>query len=567
MARRFARIVLIILCFALLAMPALAASSATNIEASASLAVDGSYTMKLKLQFRLDTTMKKLDFPVPASAANIQLFNGSVGTHAANGAMQVEIPSQYLTSHYVEIDYNMDGRFTYSEKDGFLQMDVPILCGFQYKVEALSFAIAVPEALDLGTDPVKFTSTTHGQTIEDFLTFQVEGNIVKGSLIKALPDGASVILRLTVPQEMFPQAKFHTWQVSFDDIAMYVLSGVALVYWLLFLRTTPPRRIRSTVGPEGLSAGELGTALIGQGGDLTMMVLSWAQMGYILIHCDKHGRVMLHKRMEMGNERSGYEQKIFRTLFGKASQVNGTSMAYARLVHKVASLKPENRGYYLRRSGSTMIFRLLLALVGALGGIALGIALGGDRAWLGILLAVFLAVFGFASSFMMQDFIRGLHLRRRMYLFIGLGLAAFWLLLGKWAAEPIVGVWLVGCQLLGGLAYGYGGMRSESGKNAMSLTLGLRRYFKSAPKPDLQRVSRQRPDYFFQMAPAAAALGVDAAFAKRFGTQRLPACPYLTTGMDGHMNARQWDKLLRRTIAALDAKALRLPIDRLLGRQ
>ncbi len=567
MARRFARILLFFLCISLLTVPVLAASSATNVTAAAALGVDGSYSMKLTLQFSLDKAMKKLNFPIPLSASNVQLFNGRVSTHQENGATQVEIPSQYLSSHYVEVDYNMEGRFTRSEKDGFLEMDVPILCGFQYKVEALSFTVSLPGELDLGTDPVKFTSTTHNQGIESFLTYEVNGSVITGSLTKALPDGASVILHLTVPQEMFPQAKFHTWRVSFDDIAMYVLCGVAAVYWLLFLRCTPPRRIRSTMGPEGVTAGELGTALIGQGGDLTMMVLSWAQMGYILIHYDRHGRVMLHKRMDMGNERSAYEQKCFRTLFGKQTQVNGTGAAYARLFHKVAALKTPNRGYYLPRSGSTKIFRLLLALVGALGGIALGLALGGSETWLGILLAILLCGLGFGSALLMQDFVLGLHLRNRLRLLLGLALAAFWLLLGRWAGEPVVSIWLVACQLLGGLAYGYGGMRTEAGKMAMSRTLGLRRYFKSVPKPDLQRISRQRPDYFFQMVPFAAALGVDAAFAKRFGGQRLMACPWLTTGMDGHMTSREWQRLLRKTVTALDAKALRLPLDRLLGRQ
>lgn len=567
MARRIARIILVLMCITALAVPVFAASSATNITADTSLRTDGSYSMSLTLKFSLDSAMDKLDFPIPASASNVQLFNGSVGTHQANGATQVEIPSNYLSSHYVEVDYNMAGRFERSDKEGFLEMDVPILCSFQYKVEAMSFSVTVPGALDLGTDPVKFTSTTHGQGIESFLTYSVDGNLITGSLTQALPDGASVILHLTVPEEMFPQAVFQTWRVSFDDVVMYILAGVAAVYWLLFLRTPPPKRMCSAIGPEGVSAGELGTVLIGQGGDLTMMVLSWAQLGYILIHYDRHGRVMLHKRMEMGNERSGYEQKCFRMLFGKQSQVNGTGIGYAKLFHKVAAMKPENRGYYLKRSGNMKIFRLLLALVAALGGIALGLALGAGKAWLEVILAVLLSGFGFVSAFLMQDFILGLHLRNRVRLAIGLGLAAVWLLLGRWAGEPVVAVWLVGCQLLGGLAYGYGGMRSEVGKQAMSRTLGLRRYFKTAVKADLQRTLRQRPDYFFQMLPAAAALGVDAAFAKRFGGQRLMACPYLTTGMDGHMTALEWDRLLRKTLSALDAKARRLPIDRLLGRQ
>ncbi len=567
MSRRIAWVFVIIMYICLLVVPVTAASSATNITASTSLTADGSYSMKLTLQFKLEGTMKKLNFPIPQGASRVQLFNASASTHQANGATQVEIPSHYLTSHYVELDYNMRGSFTRSEKEGFLEMDVPLLCSFQYKVEAMSFSVAVPDALDLGTDPVKFTSTTHGQNIESFLTYEVTGNVITGALTQPLPDGASVMLHLTVPAEMFPQATFESWSVSFDDIVMYVLAGVALVYWLLFLRATPPKRMHTTIGPDGVTAGELGTALIGQGGDLTMMVLSWAQMGYILIHYDKHGRVMLHKRMEMGNERSAYEQKCFRMLFGKNPQVNATSMAYARLFHKAAALKPQNRGYYLARSGSIKLFRLILALVGALGGIALGLAIGSAAAWLEVLLAILFAVAGFASSFMIQSFILGLHLRNRIRLFLGLGLAAVWLLIGRWAGEPVVSAWMVACQLLGGLAYGYGGMRSEAGKMAMSRTLGLRRYYKTASKADLQRTVRQRPDYFFQTVPAAAALGVDAAFAKRFGGQRLIACPWLTTGMDGHMTAREWDKLLRKTVKAMDAKALRLPLDRLLGRQ
>lgn len=566
MARRIARILLIALCLFLFSVPVLADSSATNVGASATLTSDGSYTMELTLKFRLEQATNKMYFPVPRNASRVQVFGDSVSTRSSNGVAQAEIPSRYVGLNELRLTYHMSGQFTRSEKEGFLETDIPILCGFQYKVEAMSFSVTVPAPLDLGTDPVKFDSSTHGQAIESFLTYEVQGNVITGSLTQTLPDGAGVTLHLTVPEEMFPDAAFHTWRVSFDDIAMYILAGVAAVYWLLFLRTTPPRRIRSTIGPEGVSAGEYGTVLIGQGGDLTMMVLSWAQLGYILIHYDRHGRVMLHKRMEMGNERSAYEQKCFRMLFGKQAQVNATAMGYARLCHKVAALRPQNRGYYLPRSGNVKIFRLILAIVNALGGIALGLAVGGSRAWLAILLAIVLSLLGFASAFLMQDFILGLHLRNRLRLAIGLGLAAVWLLLGLGAGESVVAVWMVGCQLLGGLAYGYGGMRTEAGKTAMSRTLGLRRHFKSAAKADLQRTLRQRPDYFFQMLPAAAALGVDAAFAKRFGGQRLMACPYLTTGMDGHMTAREWDRLLRKTVSAMDAKALRLPLDRLLGK-
>ena len=69
----------------------------------------------------------------------------------------------------------------------------------------------------------------------------------------------------------------------------------------------PLWRIRCTAAPAGLTAGELGSRLVHKGADLTMMVLSWAQLGYLLITMDESGRVFLHKRMEMGNERSAFD--------------------------------------------------------------------------------------------------------------------------------------------------------------------------------------------------------------------------------------------------------------------
>ena len=62
------------------------------------------------------------------------------------------------------------------------------------------------------------------------------------------------------------------------------------------------------------------------------------------------------------------------------------------------------------------------------------------------------------------------------------------------------------------------------------------------------------------------ALGVDRAFAKNMGDTPLPQCPYLTTGMDGHMTAKEWNKLLRTTVRSLDSSQQRLALEKLLKR-
>ena len=63
------------------------------------------------------------------------------------------------------------------------------------------------------------------------------------------------------------------------------------------------------------------------------------------------------------------------------------------------------------------------------------------------------------------------------------------------------------------------------------------------------------------------ALGVAPGFAKRFGPGKLPACSYLTTGMDAHMNAEEWLRLMNRAVNALDERQKRMKLRRYLGQR
>ena len=99
----------------------------------------------------------------------------------------------------------------------------------------------------------------------------------------------------------------------------------------------------------------------------------------------------------------------------------------------------------------------------------------------------------------------------------------------------------------------------------MSQALGLRRYLKTVSRADLQRILRSNPDYYYNLAPYALALGVDQRFAKNMGGMRLGSCPYLTTLMDGHMTALEWSRLLRAAVNTLDERQSRIFLEHLLG--
>ena len=125
---------------------------------------------------------------------------------------------------------------------------------------------------------------------------------------------------------------------------------------------------------------------------------------------------------------------------------------------------------------------------------------------------------------------------------------------------------MIGFQWLCGVGVAYGGRRTGLGQTALEQTLALKRHMRRVTKAELQRILKSNPGYFHELAPYALALGMDRTFAKRFGRLRLPECTYLVGGTGGQLSALEWTEKLRRTVSILDAKAQRLPFEKLTGR-
>ena len=49
-------------------------------------------------------------------------------------------------------------------------------------------------------------------------------------------------------------------------------------------------------------------------------------------------------------------------------------------------------------------------------------------------------------------------------------------------------------------------------------------------------------------------MGVLKPFARSFGKSGISACPYLSTGMDGHRSAMEWATLMEDTAQAMDLR-------------
>lgn len=557
------RLLTVILCLALLALPVGAVSGISAADNQTVVDSDGTCRVTLSLTLYLEEAVADLRFPLPGHARDITV-NGTAAKCQQNGDTRDVLLSDYLAGAgtcTLVLRYELPDAVTADAK-GNLTLSLQLLSGFSLPVESLRFSITLPGEPE---HTPTFTSTYLQETMDFAITHETQGAVISGTVDQRLRDHETLTMSLSVSEKLFPQSAAKRWSLSTADLIMIGCAALALIFWLAAMGCRMPRRIRRTTPPDGITAGEIGCRLTGRGVDLTMTVISWAQMGYLLIQLDENGRVLLHKRMDMGNERSEWEVRYFRSLFGKRNLADGTGYHYARLCRKAMSFVPGRSQTFRRSSGNPRVFRVLAAFVGLFGGVSLAAGFAEDTGWRTVL-SLLLGILGFAAAWLMQSAGRSLFCRDKLPLLLGLGSAGVWLLLSIPAGAWHTALWVIPTQFLAGLAALFGGRRTESGQQTSAEILGLRRYLRAADKEELRRRMKANPHYFYDLAPCALALDADRAFARQLGGARLPECPYLTTGMDGHMTAGEWDRLLRDTVNAMDALRKRMPLDRLLGR-
>lgn len=540
-----------------------AVSGITSAQSQTAVATDGTCQVALNVTLHIEAPVSGLTFPLPEKAKDITVNGVFASASRGAGVRNVDLSGIVSAAGVYTLSFRYslpDTIFTDNQKNLMLTLD--LLSGFSYPVEKLDFTVTLPGPFE-GTPT--FSSTYYQDAIDTMMVTSVQDGIIAGSVPGGLKDSEKLTMLLPVSPEMFPQSVAKKWSMDTVDLLMVIFAGFAVLYWVLTMRCLPPKAVRTPFPPHGITPGELGCQLTGAGVDFTMMVVYWAQMGYILIQMDENGRVLLHKRMDMGNERGDFEVKYFRKLFGHRQTVDGTGFHYANLCRKANAHTPGIAMNFRRNSGNAAFFRGICAVIGALSGVSLAAAFVGDTV-LRIILSIFLGILGLVFAWQMQSAAKCIHIREKLPLWLGLGCSVLWLLLSFLAGEWNVAVFVIPAQFLSGLAAAYGGRRNEMGRQTMSEILGLRRYLKRTPKKELQSIMHSNPDYFYQTAPWALALGVDRAFADHFGKSRLPQCSYLVTDMDGHLTAREWSQLLRDTVNALDEHQKRLPLDKLLGK-
>jgi len=292
-----------------------------------------------------------------------------------------------------------------------------------------------------------------------------------------------------------------------------------------------------------------------------MMVFTWAQLGYLRIMVDKKGRVILEKRMDMGNERGETENRVFRTLFSRGDMVDATGARYAKLCRSVEETVSGIREMYTKRAGNVKIFRILGCMVSVFCGICFAMNLAKTQIPQ-ILLSILFVIFGVVTAWGIQGAMYKIHVRGKIPVYIGMVCSLLWILLGVIAGQWVMGLVVVAGQYLIGLLAAYGGRRSELGMLHAGEVLGIRHFLKKLDEKQLKRLLDNNPDYFFDMLPYAIALGVDGRFAKAFGKMRIPDCHYLLVTRNEKRTAVEWAYMVRKIADQMDARQRKMQLEK-----
>ncbi len=558
---------LFVLVFALLNIHASAESSASRIDLYCTVNSDGDCLVSMTVNLKLDAADSALQFPLPRNAEKITMNGSSVPTTRTESRTLVSVGqiTGGMTGEFpVRFDYTIPKAVGIAAETTLqltkLQLTLPMLSGFEYPVEQFGFVVTLPD--DIMGVPT-FTSTYQQVGFASNLSLVTSGNMITGTSVNALNDHESVTMTLLVPRDMFPSVRIYQRTGNPELIPMGIFIGAALLYWLLFLRTLPPIRQRSTVPPAGICAGELGCRVTMSGGDLTMMVLSWAQMGYLLIQ-PQGSKVYLRKQMEMGNERSLFEIRVFQSLFSGRNVVNCCSSGYANMCRKTAGMIPGEKTVCRPRSGSRKIFRILLCISHVFCGVCVAMNMTSITV-LQIMFSLIFGILGAVSAWQLHEFAMYLFSRRRTYRWVTLGIVLFWFLLGLIAGQPWIPLGSVAVQLLMGFLAAFGGMRTELNRSEAGEILAVRKFLRAIPRPEAARLQKLDPEYFFRMAPYAIALGVEKPFAAAFGRRPLESCPYLVVRSGEGRTAEQWMRLLTQTVNLMDSRYHRMQAEKFMA--
>ena len=525
-------------------------ASVTALDTQCTVERDGACTVTLQVRIRPEGA-ESFVIPVSASAAEIQVVGASYTLEPGADYTGVRLELDSYRAADVTVSYRLAE--TVTDNGSEQVFDVVLLHpAWACPIESYELTIRLPEAF---TGLPVFESGYYRDLIDNYMDVRINGGVIHAVLNskQTLRDHEQITMRLNLPAGYFDLRFLAGKTAKVDRLLFFMLLVLTLAFWAVLMRNFPILPKRQAMPPEGGNAGEIPFLLTRQKPDLALMVIQWASLGYLTIHRNKKGRIVLYRQIDMDNERKRCEVEVFRCLFSRSDLCDTRSAEYGK-AKKLAV--DQMRDYwqdriYSKKAGSPLIFRLLAIAAGvALCVCCSDLALP-PRSWRWFAILP-LSLAGGAACFCLQR-LSGILLRRqavRTGILCVLSLV-YLLVLGSKGGCGKLMLLCIALQLLVGLLLRLGGKRTKDGDSQAAELLGFRRYLISTPSAVLQGHLQTDPQYFYRVLPFADALQAGSFLAGSFDRIKLEPCDWLVWEGKPMLTVRGFYRRYCRLMAAL----------------
>lgn len=550
------RLVLILALFLLLGMSANAAIEqydASDFYVQLTVAEDGSYTAAVTAHLSFSEADTAISIPLGehVDAADAAGYDSRL-REDSDGLVWLTLSTDESFLLPGSFSFTFAGTLPYTVEDGQTAVSVPLLCAqWPGEVSGVTFSVTMPQSVEL--DTVRLSSGYYGELTGKTVTLSADAATLSGGFTGSLLDHESLSLDFTLEEAYFVEPTAVQVMFSPDRLIVPLLVLVLLAYWFLTLRSVRARCRTQMNPPDGVCAGDVPLLLHGTRPNAALTVVQWASLGYVSMYSGRAGAVALARTMGMGNERKGYEQRLFAALFAGAQTISGTDARFRDCCERIERPLTAywRRRLFDRQSGSPALLQLGAAVCCAVAGFRAGRAI--EQLFMPHwLLGFLLAAAGLIGGLLVINGMQALRRRTKPVLALA-GLAALCalLLLGGMTGVRISMVLACAMACFAGLVCAYGGRRSRSGRDMLARLRSLRRFLTTAEPKQLRRLLRQDPQYFYRLLPFAEALGVGRAFAARFGDVRLEPCEWYQAGGAETQTASEFYTQFRAAVKAM----------------
>ncbi len=196
-------------------------------------------------------------------------------------------------------------------------------------IENVMFKITMPKNFEYTNQSMGMYYGPYGSNYADGLTYEVDGNVISGSLSKQLDPWSGLTIRIQLPEDYFVGETDLSF-TPLHKIAFIVFGAILALSLIFYLRIKWKNRVIKTVEffpPEDMSSLELAFNYKGKVNynDISSLIVYFANKGYLTIS-EETKKIFILKKVAEYDGNSKFEKAFFDYIFEESDTVHSTTL-------------------------------------------------------------------------------------------------------------------------------------------------------------------------------------------------------------------------------------------------